>query len=276
MAFTVEDVQDLIRLLAERPEWRAQLRPLILGDEFDRLPRIVEELAEAQRRTEQRVEELAEAQRRTEQRVEELAEAQRRTEQRVEELTVRMDQLTERMDRVEAQIADLVRATEALRGETERAHRRLDAELGYLYEMRFERRAPSLFGAWLRKPRVISLSDLDLVDQAEDAGVLTERDMAELRALDLLVEGQDRADPERRPVLLAVEVSRTIEARDVERALARAKILERAGYRAPGGRRPAGGRPGEAAGGRGGGAGADGGDRGGVTGRLPHLHVHGR
>lgn len=51
MAFTVEDVQDLIRLLAERPEWRAQLRPLILGDEFDRLPRIVEELAEAQRRT---------------------------------------------------------------------------------------------------------------------------------------------------------------------------------------------------------------------------------
>jgi hypothetical protein len=46
----------------------------------------VEELAEAQKRTEQRVEELAEAQKRTEQRVEELAEAQKRTEQRVEEL----------------------------------------------------------------------------------------------------------------------------------------------------------------------------------------------
>ncbi|MCS7200486.1 MAG: hypothetical protein NZ850_09145, partial [Caldimicrobium sp.] len=44
------------------------------------------ELAEAQKRTEQRIEELAEAQKRTEQRVEELAEAQKRTEQRIEEL----------------------------------------------------------------------------------------------------------------------------------------------------------------------------------------------
>lgn len=136
------------------------------------------------------------------------------------------------MTRTELRGADPVRALEEFRDSVIRAYERLNRELGYLYDMRFERRAPSLFGAWLRKPRVISLSDLDLVDEAEDAGVLTERDMAELRALDLLVEGQDRADPERRPVVLAVEVSRTIEARDVERALARAKILERAGYRA--------------------------------------------
>lgn len=50
MAFTVEDVQDLYRLLAEHPEWRAQLRPLILGDEFlqvpDRLRQIEDELDE--------------------------------------------------------------------------------------------------------------------------------------------------------------------------------------------------------------------------------------
>ncbi|MCS6926025.1 MAG: hypothetical protein NZ578_09005, partial [Candidatus Binatia bacterium] len=54
--------------------------------DFDELRAVVRELAEAQKRTEQRVEQLAEAQRRTEQRVEQLAEAQRRTEQRVEEL----------------------------------------------------------------------------------------------------------------------------------------------------------------------------------------------
>jgi hypothetical protein len=62
--------------------------------DFDTLTAVVQELAEAQKRTEQRVEELAEAQKRTEQRldrleavVQELAEAQKRTEQRVEELT---------------------------------------------------------------------------------------------------------------------------------------------------------------------------------------------
>ena len=49
MAFTIEDFEDLRRLLAEHPEWRAELRPLILGDEFlqvpERLNRIDERLA---------------------------------------------------------------------------------------------------------------------------------------------------------------------------------------------------------------------------------------
>jgi outer membrane murein-binding lipoprotein Lpp len=274
VAFTVEDVQDLIRLLAERPEWRAQLRPLILGDEFDRLPRIVEELAEAQRRTEQRLEELAEAQRRTEQRLEELgrrvdelaeaqrrteqrveelaeaqrrteqrleelgrrvdelAEAQRRTEQRVDELAARLEELTARVDQLAARVDELVQAVGVMRVDINRAHQRLDAELGYLYEMRFERKAPSLFGKWLRKPRVVTLSDLDLVDEAEDAGKLDERELVELRALDLIIEGRDRSDPAQRPLLLAVEISRTIDADDVSRALTRAKALEKAGYRA--------------------------------------------
>ena len=58
MAFSIDDLQDLIALLAEKPEWRAQLRPLILGDELDRLPQVVLELGEAQRRTEARVAEL--------------------------------------------------------------------------------------------------------------------------------------------------------------------------------------------------------------------------
>jgi hypothetical protein len=46
----------------------------------------MEELAQAQKRTEERMEELAQAQKRTEERMEELAQAQKRTEERVEEL----------------------------------------------------------------------------------------------------------------------------------------------------------------------------------------------
>lgn len=38
MAFTVEDFHDLVRLLEEHPEWRAQLRPLILGEEILEIP----------------------------------------------------------------------------------------------------------------------------------------------------------------------------------------------------------------------------------------------
>lgn len=54
--------------------------------EFNDLKAVVQELAQAQERTERRVEELAQAQVRTERRVEELAQAQVRTERRVEEL----------------------------------------------------------------------------------------------------------------------------------------------------------------------------------------------
>jgi hypothetical protein len=41
MAFSVEDFQDLIRLLQERPEWRADLRRLVLTDELLALPELV-------------------------------------------------------------------------------------------------------------------------------------------------------------------------------------------------------------------------------------------
>jgi hypothetical protein len=52
---------------------------------------VVQELAEAQKRTDLRVAELAEAQKRTDLRVAELAEAQTRTEQAVRQLAVRLD-----------------------------------------------------------------------------------------------------------------------------------------------------------------------------------------
>jgi chromosome segregation ATPase len=58
----------------------------VTKEDFSELKGIVKELAEAQKRTEQRLEGLAA-------RVEELAEAQKRTEQRLEGLTVRVEEL---------------------------------------------------------------------------------------------------------------------------------------------------------------------------------------
>ena len=51
MPFTVEDFQDLVQLLDERPEWRSELRRLVLSDEYLALP---EQLAEFRRDMEQR------------------------------------------------------------------------------------------------------------------------------------------------------------------------------------------------------------------------------
>jgi hypothetical protein len=63
MAFTVKDFRDLVRLLEQHPEWRAELRQLLLTEEILTLPQVVRELAEEVRL-------LVEAQRRAEERLE--------------------------------------------------------------------------------------------------------------------------------------------------------------------------------------------------------------
>lgn len=50
MPFQVEEFRDLIRLLEERPESRAELRRLLLTDELLTLPQLVQALTEAQER----------------------------------------------------------------------------------------------------------------------------------------------------------------------------------------------------------------------------------
>ncbi len=124
MAFTVSDFSDLVRLLAEHPEWQVELRRLILTEDLLKLPAIVQELAEAQRRTEEQVGKLAGAVAHLEERVSrleaavaELAEAQRRAEERLSHLEAVVAELAEaqrrgeeRMARLEAAVAELVEA----------------------------------------------------------------------------------------------------------------------------------------------------------------------
>ena len=50
MGFTVGDFQDLVRLLEERPEWRAELRRFVLSDDLLELPAVVRQLAERKAR----------------------------------------------------------------------------------------------------------------------------------------------------------------------------------------------------------------------------------
>jgi len=88
---------------------------VVKAKDFNELKEIVRELAEAQKRTEQRVNELAEAQKKSEERltkleitVQELIEAQKRTEQRVNELAEAQKKSEERISKVEERLTKLV------------------------------------------------------------------------------------------------------------------------------------------------------------------------
>lgn len=79
-------------------------------EDFNELKEIVAELAEAQKRTEERVNELAEAQKKTEERLNELAEAQKKTEERLNELAEAQKKTEERLDSLTKRVEELAEA----------------------------------------------------------------------------------------------------------------------------------------------------------------------
>lgn len=102
----IEELPDEIKLplLRVLELFREEIAETVKKSDFEELKSVVKELAEAQKRTEQRVEkledivkELAAAQKRTEQRVEELAEAQKRTEEELRSLVRSHKELKEQV-----------------------------------------------------------------------------------------------------------------------------------------------------------------------------------
>ncbi|SHG26489.1 hypothetical protein SAMN02745206_03579 [Desulfacinum infernum DSM 9756] len=121
------ELKDVVRQLAE-----VQLRTEV---RLDNLTAKMEELVEAQKRTEVRVEELAEAQKRTEERLEELAEAQKKTEARLDSLTVKVEELAEAQKRTEVRVEELAEAqkrTEERLEELAEAQKKTEARLDSL------------------------------------------------------------------------------------------------------------------------------------------------
>jgi len=167
MPFTVEDFQDLVRLLRERPEWRDELRRVLLTDELLELPRLmralaeeVRRLAEAQLKTEERIGRLEEA-------VARLAEAQLKTEERVGRLEERVGGLEERTGRLEeAQIRleQAVARLAAAQAKTERAVQELAVQVGRLSDavgFTLEELARELGPAYLARHYGIQVESLE-------------------------------------------------------------------------------------------------------------------
>jgi uncharacterized phage infection (PIP) family protein YhgE len=129
---TREDFSELKAIVRDLAE--AQKRT---EEKLANLTERVDELAEAQKRTEIKVEELAEAQKRTEERLEELAEAQKKTEEKLANLTERVDELAEAQKRTEQRVEELAEAqkrTEQRVEELAEAQKKTEEKLADLTE----------------------------------------------------------------------------------------------------------------------------------------------
>jgi hypothetical protein len=232
MPFSVEEFQDLIRLLQERPEWRADLRRLVLTDELLALPELVRELVQAQQRTEVRVGRLEEAlitltvaQQRIESRVgrlEERVESLREeTERRFQELATAQLTLTRRID-------DLREAVQTLGDRTYTLTTDVGELKGSDLERRYRERPFAYFQRIIRQAHTLSGDELNaLLDRAVMAGHLTEEDVDEIVWADAIIRGRRRDDDQE--VFLVVEASWGVGPYDVQRADRRAQLLAKAG-----------------------------------------------
>jgi hypothetical protein len=235
MPFTVADFHDLIRLLEEHPDWQTELRRVLLSQDLLDLPRTVQELATAQRRTEEAITRLTE---RMEQGFAEAATERHELRQDLTQLTGRVDRLT---DRVEQGFTDAAEDRQRIRtvmaqgftdAATDRRDMRHDIEqLKGLGQERFYRdRAAAIFGRLLVQGYDATNQVADRLQEARQTGVISDRDYQEALAADLLWGGQTRDS--RQPIVLVLEASWTVGHIDVDRAARRAAVLRQAGLRA--------------------------------------------
>jgi hypothetical protein len=253
MPFTVADFHDLIRLLEEHPDWQTELRRVLFSQDLLDLPRTVQELATAQRRTEESITRLTE---RMEQGFAEATTERHELRQDLTQLTGRVDRLTDRVEqgftdaaedrqRIRTDMAqgftdaaeDRQRIrTDMAQGFTDaatnrRAMRRDIGQLKGLGQEQFYRdRAAAIFGRLLVQGYDATNQVVDRLQEARQTGVISDRDYQEALAADLLWGGQTRDS--RQPIVLVLEASWTVGHIDVDRAARRAAVLRQAGLRA--------------------------------------------
>ncbi|MCS3918541.1 hypothetical protein Q2T83_07715 [Fervidibacter sacchari] len=124
--------EQILELLRTDPQFREEVRRLVLTDDllalpskFEQLVAVVHELAEIQRQQGEQIRALMEAQKRTEEQIQALMEAQRRTEEQLQRQAEQIQALAEAQRRTEEQIQ---RQAEQIRALAE-AQRRTEEQL---------------------------------------------------------------------------------------------------------------------------------------------------
>ncbi len=228
---TINDISDLVKILQERPEWRATISNLLMGEELLSLPRQLAQFIEAtnenfrlvnenSRRVDENLRELNEHARLANENLRELNENSRRVDENLRELNEHARLANE----------NLRQLNENSRLTNERLNR-LEGRFGNMEGKDYERsvgnratfRAERHFG--LNNP-VIAMSQYSqktpglnrLLARAIQSGVVTDEAMDDLYGADIII-----SDDNNRYVV--IEVSLTVDSSDIERAVRRADIM---------------------------------------------------
>ncbi|MFZ8831052.1 MAG: hypothetical protein ACO2OY_02655 [Thermodesulfobacteriaceae bacterium] len=220
--YEIRTFEDLLNVLKAEPMWLEELRKLILTSDLLKLPQRFERFVQKDFKD-------------LNDRVDRLEQEMKGLKDEVKELKQRVDKIDERLTKVESDVEVLKEDVRILKEDVRTLKedvRTLKNDVADLKGSDFERKvrenAPAYLGKLIRKCKVLDKAIIaEQLDEALDAGRITEEERDEALSVDLVAEGYLRVEPQKK-VLVVAEVSVKADKVDVERAHKRSKIVEKA------------------------------------------------
>ncbi len=219
MAFTVEDLTDLIAILEQRPEWRERLRQILLAKEILELPQLVERIARAIDKLVQEAEESRQWRRKVD-------EWRKEANERWQQVLSELQEMREWQREVIEWQRQVTRWTEDMSLWRKKAENDFAYLNGSNRERYYRDKAHALFGRLVRHGRDATIKVMERLQEALKAGQISRKEMNALSDSDVLWLGEYGGVP----VLLVCEVSFTVSGQDVIKTVHCAEIARKLGY----------------------------------------------
>jgi len=208
--YSIVTFADILRALKSHPDWLEELRKIILTTELLELPKKFDELLK-------RVEKI-------ESDVEILKQDVAVLKQDVAVLKQDVAVLKQDVAVLKQDVAVLKQDVEILKKDMAYLKGEFGRFKGKDFERTIKDKHYAYFGKLLRKTKLVQFEEiLQIIDDAEEKGLIKEEQRDSLLNLDIIVKGQIKST--QKPVVLAVEISYSLYEDDIERAIERAQIL---------------------------------------------------
>ncbi|MFQ3611064.1 MAG: hypothetical protein SNJ72_06145 [Fimbriimonadales bacterium] len=231
-AFRRQHAEDIARLERQIVENRlaADARIEQLREEmYQRFAETNQRIDETNQRIDQLREEMYQRFAETNQRIDE---TNQRMEQRFAETNQRIDETNLRIDETNARMEQRFDEVNQRFEKIEKRLDKVEQDVGFLKgsdrERYYHSRAHAIFGRFLTRIQIVR--EDQLLDELNEVQPLSEKEVEELLSADLILTGLRRTD--RTLIYVVMEVSWVIDLQDVQRAIARAAILNARGYNA--------------------------------------------
>lgn len=230
----IVNFQDILDAMAQNPELKAEMRRHLQDEDFRNLPQTVAALAASLQELTAIVRDISLRQERTEGDIAELKDGQARLEAGQARLEADVSELKAGQAQHTADIVDLRTVQDQMAETQTRMQGQLNRLTGSDYERKIarnlRRRAYRYFGinaAELAHSITMPNSSRipDLLDAAYERGIITEGEVDQAQAVDIVISG---IIPENQTAYAALEASITVDDHDVTRARDRASIISRA------------------------------------------------